>query len=42
VDRNLYPYPRVEIHTRARTRRVLGWYWVPVGFIIPHIKTTSK
>jgi hypothetical protein len=35
-----YPYPRVEICTR--TRWVLGRYRVPVGFIIPHVKTISK
>jgi hypothetical protein len=31
---------RVEIYTR--TRRVSGRYRVPIGFIIPHIKATSK
>jgi hypothetical protein len=32
----------VEIHTRTRTRRVSGGYRVPIGFVIPHIKITSK
>jgi hypothetical protein len=40
ADRNLYPYPWVEIHTR--THRVSGGYRVPIEFVIPHIKTISK
>jgi hypothetical protein len=42
VGRNLYLYPWIEIHTRIRTHRVSGGYQVPIGFVIPHIKTTSK
>jgi hypothetical protein len=32
--------PQVEIH--IHTRQISDGYQVPVGFIIPHIKTTSK
>jgi hypothetical protein len=42
VDKNLYPYPWVEIHTYIRTRRISGGYQVPVEFIISYIKITSK
>jgi hypothetical protein len=33
---------RVEIRTRTCTRRISDVYQVPVGFVIPHVKTISK